>query len=166
MDRICLFVASCVLSSHVFAADFVTLIFSPIKKSNPVSELHHLEETGKAVGSLGDLLRLAKQQPSRVQELLKTNFDLSVVDASNFLYSSLANGILTKLGRAIHPPYSSDFSVQAFRAAFIGSAVDGNIKVIEIFDNYPNRQVWVDLEVLPGVISELGGLISPRGPAR
>ncbi len=160
MTRISIFMASCFFSSQIFAADFITLIYGPIKRSIPVSEFHHLEETGKAIGSLGDLLRLAKQQPARVQELLKTNFDLDVVDASNFLNSKLATGLLTKLGRAIHPPYSSDYSVQAFRAAFIASAADGNIKVIEIFDNYPNKQIWIDLEVLPGVIEELGGILN------
>ncbi|MEI8025612.1 MAG: alpha/beta hydrolase [Pseudomonadota bacterium] len=163
MNRINLFVASCFFSSQVFAADFITLIYGPIKRSIPVSEFHYLEETGKGIGSLGELLRLAKQPPARVQELLKTSFDLDVVDASNFLNSSLANGILTKLGRAIHPPYSSDYSVQAFRAAFIASAADGNIKVIEIFDNYPNRQMWIDLEVLPEVIKELGSILNLRG---
>jgi len=160
MNRFFVFLTSCFLSSQVFAADFITLIYGPIKRSIPISELRYLEETGKGIGSFGELLRLAKLKPAQVQELLKTSFDLDVVDASSFLYSSLANGILTKLGRAIHPPYSSEYSVQAFRAAFVGSAVDGNVKVLAIFDHYPNKQIWVDLEVLPGVIEELGGLIN------
>jgi hypothetical protein len=160
MNTFSIFLMSLIFASQVFAADFITLIYGPIKRSFPIAELHHLEKTGQAIGSSAELFRLAKVKPEQVRDALKMSFELDVVDASNFLNSTLANGILTKIGRAIHPPYSSKYSVQAFRSAFIASAADSQVKIMEVFDQYPTKQIWVDLEVLPKVLEELGGLIS------
>jgi hypothetical protein len=147
------------MSAPCFSAESITLVLGPIKRSIPIAELHYLEQTGKATGLSADLLKLAKFEPQKLQEILKMKFEIDLVEVSDFLYSNLAVGLLTKIGHAVHPAYSDKYSVQAFRSAFIASAVDNVIEVLEIFDHYPTREIWVDLEVLPKVLDEFGEYI-------
>jgi hypothetical protein len=159
MKKLFMAVSMFLMSAQGFSAESITLVLGPIKRSIPISELRHLEKTGKAIGLSADLLKLAKFEPKKLQEILKMKFEIDLIEVSDFLYSSLAVGILTKIGHAVHPAYSDKYSVQAFRSAFIASATDNMIEVLEIFDNYPTREMWVDLEVLPKVLDELGGYI-------
>lgn len=159
MARVLVFLAAIVISGSSFAATQISLILGPLKRSVDISELHHLAETGEAIGASAEIMRLAKIKPAQVREYLNVNFDIELTEAADFFYSTLGNGILTKIGLGIHPAHTDTVGAQALRAAFIMSAIDGQINILEILDQYPTKAIWVDLEVLPAILKDLGDVI-------
>ena len=147
------------MTGTTFAATQISLILGPLKRSVDISELHHLAKTGQAIGASGEIIRLAKLKPAQIQEYLNANFEIELTEAADFFYSTLGNGILTKIGHAIHPAHTDTVGAQALRSAFIMSSIDGSINILEVLDQYPTNSIWIDLEVLPGVIKDLGDVI-------
>ena len=61
------------------AATDVALVSGAFRRSIPFKEIEHLAETGEAIGLLGDLLELSKQDPQEVSQMLNQSLELSLI---------------------------------------------------------------------------------------
>ncbi|WP_416244645.1 alpha/beta hydrolase [Crocosphaera sp. XPORK-15E] len=148
------------------AAEKVVLKYSILRESVSVAELSTLANKGETSSSLKSYLKLANKQPEDLRRLLNNNVDVDPVFLSKVLNSFAGNLVLDPVGEVIQTP-SKRASRESLRGALVTSALsDKNIRVIEIFENYPTSEIHVDGDRLAEIYQDIQGFISkvPRLP--
>ncbi len=148
------------------AAEQVILKYSILRESVSVEELSTLANTGEASSSLRAYLKLANKQPEELRALLNNNVDVDPVFLSKVLNSFAGGMVLDPVSEVIHTP-SKRANRESLRGALVTSALsDKNIRVIEIFENYPTQELHVDGDRLAEIYQSIEGLVSkmPRLP--
>ncbi len=148
------------------AAETVILKYSILRESVSVDELSHLANTGEASRSLKSYLRLANKTPEELRSLLNQNVDVDPVLLSRVLNSPVGGMLLDPVGEVIHTP-SKRANRESLRGALVTSALsDNNIRLIEIFENYPTEEIHVDGNRLAEIYQNIEGFINnlPRLP--
>ena len=147
------------------AATDVALVSGAFRRSIPVKEIKHLAETGEAIGLLGDLLELSKQDPQEVSQMLNQSLDLPLVLTSRLINTRIGEAILRRVARIIHPIYTPEVevSVPAIRAGVIsGLQSEEGLTAVSFLKGYPNAVMAVNLPSLFGVIEKaesIAGLV-------
>ena len=91
---------SCVMQPLQAATD-VALVSGAFRRSIPVKEIEHLAKTGEAIGLLGDLLELSKQEPQEVTQMLNQSLQLPLVLTSRLINTRIGEAILRHVLGAI-----------------------------------------------------------------
>ena len=147
------------------AATDVALVSGAFRRSIPVKEIEHLAETGEAIGLLGDLLELSKQEPQEVSQMLNQSLQLPLVLTSRLINTRIGEAILRRVARIIHPIYTPEpeVSVPAIRAGVIsGLQSEEGLTAVSFLKGYPNAVMAVNLPALFGVIEKaesIAGLV-------
>ena len=147
------------------AATDVALVSGAFRRSIPVKEIEHLAETGEAIGLLGDLLELSKQEPQEVSQMLNQSLELPLVLTSRLINTRIGEAILRRVARIIHPIYTPqpEVSVPAIRAGVInGLQSEDGLTAVSFLKGYPNAVMAVNLPALFGVIEKaesIAGLV-------
>ena len=155
---------SCVMQPLQAATD-VALVSGAFRRSIPVKEIEHLAKTGEAIGLLGDLLELSKQEPQEVSQMLNQSLQLPLVLTSRLINTRIGEAILRRVARIIHPIYTPEpeVSVPAIRAAVIsGLQSEDGLTAVSFLKSYPNAVMAVNLPALFGVIEKaesIAGLV-------
>ena len=147
------------------AATDVALVSGAFRRSIPVKEIEHLAKTGEAIGLLGDLLELSKQEPQEVSQMLNQSLQLPLVLTSRLINTRIGEAILRRVARIIHPIYTPEpeVSVPAIRAGVIsGLQSEDGLTAVSFLKGYPNAVMAVNLPALFGVIEKaesIAGLV-------
>ena len=147
------------------AATDVALVSGAFRRSIPVKEIEHLAKTGEAIGLLGDLLELSKQDPQEVSQMLNQSLELPLVLTSRLINTRIGEAILRRVARIIHPIYTPEpeVSVPAIRAGVIsGLQSEGGLTAVSFLKGYPNTVMAVNLPALFEVIEKaesIAGLV-------
>ena len=147
------------------AATDVALVSGAFRRSIPVKEIEHLAKTGEAIGLLGDLLELSKQDPQEVSQMLNQSLQLPLVLTSRLINTRIGEAILRRVARIIHPIYTPEpeVSVPAIRAGVIsGLQSEDGLTAVSFLKGYPNAVMAVNLPALFGVIEKaesIAGLV-------
>jgi len=147
------------------AATDVALVSGAFRRSIPVKEIEHLAETGEAIGLLGDLLELSKQDPQEVSQMLNQSLQLPLVLTSRLINTRIGEAILRRVARIIYPIYTPEVevSVPAIRAGVIsGLQSEDGLTAVSFLKSYPNAVMAVNLPALFGVIEKaesIAGLV-------
>ena len=140
-------------------AEQVILKYSILRESISVAELSTLANTGEVSPSLKAYLKLANKNPEDLQSLLTQKIGVDPVLLSKILNSFPGEYVLDQIGSVIHTP-SGRANRQALRGAIVTSALsDGNIRLIEVLENYPTAEVHVEGDRLAEIYKQLKGLI-------
>ncbi len=143
------------------AAEQVLLRYRGFSRTVAVEDLAILAESGEAPEELASLLDAAGQQPAELRSLLVDELTASPVLLDKALNSRPGEWMLDGLGDAVHPP-SGEASRQALRAAIVLSAADDNtITLLEILENYPTREVVLEVEQIQSAYNRLSALLTP-----
>ena len=143
----------------------VALVSGAFRRSIPVKEIEHLAKTGEAIGLLGDLLELSKQEPQEVSQMLNQSLQLPLVLTSRLINTRIGEAILRRVARIIHPIYTPEpeVSVPAIRAGVIsGLQSEDGLTAVSFLKGYPNAVMAVNLPALFGVIEKaesIAGLV-------
>ena len=155
---------SCVMQPLQAATD-VALVSGAFRRSIPVKEIEHLAKTGEAIGLLGDLLELSKQEPQEVSQMLNQSLQLPLVLTSRLINTRIGEAILRRVARIIHPIYTPqvEVSVPAIRAGVMsGLQSEDGLTTVSFLKGYPNAVMAVNLPALFGVIEKaesIAGLV-------
>ena len=139
------------------AATDVALVSGAFRRSIPVKEIEHLAKTGEAIGLLGDLLELSKQEPQEVSQMLNQSLQLPLVLTSRLINTRIGEAILRRVARIIYPIYTPEVevSVPAIRAGVIsGLQSEDGLTAVSLLKGYPNAVMAVNLPALFGVIEK------------
>ena len=146
------------------AATEVVFVSGAFRRSIPVADLEHLTATGEARGLLADLIRLGRQQPAAVADLLRLSIPLPLVPTSRFLSSAPGTVILERVGRILFPLQAPGVAVPALRAATINGLVAGNgsLSPVGFLRAFPSDDLAVSLPALKNAMNQveaMGGVV-------
>ena len=143
----------------VEAAESVVLKYGMLRQSIPVAELSTLAETGEPSSELEFYLGLAKKQPKDLQKLLMKPIKVEGVPLSKFLNSFPGIFLLDVVGEYLSTP-SGRASRESLRGALVSSALpDGDIKLIEVLENYPTSELYVEGDRLAEIYVNIKGVL-------
>jgi hypothetical protein len=143
----------------VEAAESVVLKYGMLRQSIPVADLSSLAERGEPSSELGFYLGLAKKQPEDLQQLLTKPIKVEAVPLSKFLNSFPGIFLLDVVGEYLSTP-SGRASRESLRGALVSSALpDGDIKLIEVLENYPTSELYVEGDRLAEIYGNIKGVL-------
>ncbi|MCU0566933.1 MAG: alpha/beta hydrolase [Oculatellaceae cyanobacterium Prado106] len=137
------------------AAERVILKYRIFQNSVAVSDLTTLAETGEVSDELKPYFRLSRQEPEKVREILNQTVDVDVVTLDRVLNSFAGDFILERLNQYIYTE-SREADTQAMRAALVLSASkDNKVSLLEVTQNYPTQDVYIDGDRLEEAYDQL-----------
>ena len=127
------------------AAERVVLTFGFIEIATSVETLRTYAETGEVDRELAPYLRfLDEEQRSQFRQALQVRQDISPVQLSQFLYSSIGENILRYAGGIVQTAGRRDGS-KGLRGALILSAADPDgLSLLGILGKFPTGTVRID----------------------
>ena len=142
------------------AADNVVLVSGAFRRSIPVSEFETLAQTGQAPGLLGNLLFLARQQPSALGRLLNESMRLPVVLVSRLSNTRIGDAVLLRGARIIYPLKAPAAGLPALRSALVMGLVEGNgsISAVSFLKAYPTANIEVNIPALLTVLQKTSSI--------
>ena len=145
------------------AATDVALVSGGFRRSIPVKEFEHLANTGEAIGLLGNLLEISKQDPEKMSKLLNQQLSVPLVLTSRLINTRIGEAIIRRVARIIYPIYTpqAEVSVPAIRAGIInGFQQPDGLTAVGFFKAYPNQVMAVNLPALFAVIEKTESIAS------
>ena len=145
------------------AATDVALVSGGFRRSIPVKEFEHLANTGEAIGLLGNLLEISKQDPEKMSKLLNQQLSLPLVLTSRLINTRIGEAIIRRVARIIYPIYTpqAEVSVPAIRAGIInGFQQPDGLTAVGFLKAYPNQVMAVNLPALFAVIEKIESISS------
>lgn len=131
-------------STIAIAAERVVLQYGILQGSIPVSDLTTLAETGEAPRTLRAYLRRARQNPDHVRDILTREIAVNPRLLNRLLVSPVGNVVLDQVGMAIHTPSRQSSREAARSTLLLSTADDGRFSLLELIQNYPTQEVYVD----------------------
>ena len=149
--------------SPSLAATDVALVSGGFRRSIPVKEFEHLANTGEAIGLLGNLLDISKQNPEEISKLLNQQLSVPLVLTSRLINTRIGEAIIRRVARIIYPIYTpqAEVSVPAIRAGIInGLQQPDGLTAVGFLKAYPNQVMAVNLPALFAVIEKTESIAS------
>ena len=151
------------VGSPSLAATDVALVSGGFRRSIPVKEFEHLATTGEAIGLLGNLLDISKQNPEEMSKLLNQQLSVPLVLTSRLINTRIGEAIIRRVARIIYPIYTpqAEVSVPAIRAGIInGLQQPDGLTAVGFLKAYPNQVMAVNLPALFAVIKKTESIAS------
>jgi hypothetical protein len=151
------------VGSPSLAATDVALVSGGFRRSIPVKEFEHLANTGEAIGLLGNLLDISKQNPEEMSKLLNKQLSVPLVLTSRLINTRIGEAIIRRVARIIYPIYTpqAEVSVPAIRAGIInGLQQSDGLTTVGFLKAYPNQVMAVNLPALFAVIEKTESIAS------
>ena len=151
------------VGSPSLAATDVALVSGGFRRSIPVKEFEHLANTGEAIGLLGNLLEISKQDPEKMSKLLNQQLSVPLVLTSRLINTRIGEAIIRRVARIIYPIYTpqAEVSVPAIRAGIInGLQQSDGLTAVGFLKAYPNQVMAVNLPALFAVIEKTESIAS------
>ena len=151
------------IGSPSLAATDVALVSGGFRRSIPVKEFEHLANTGEAIGLLGNLLDISKQNPEEMSKLLNQQLSVPLVLTSRLINTRIGEAIIRRVARIVYPIYTpkAEVSVPAIRAGIInGLQETDGLTAVGFLKAYPNQVMAVNLPALFAVIEKTESIAS------
>ena len=162
-NGIVMFVTSSVIflfGQKAIASEKVIFKYSGATQSVSLEELQTFADTGETSPSLEFLLNFGKQNPFIIRWVLNQQFPANTKLIYDLLNTAPGEFALSQTSVVLSAK-SEKANVKALRGALIKSAGDDNlISLIELLENYPTKEVYVDGKILSQVQRDLGGFIN------
>jgi hypothetical protein len=140
------------------AAETVVLRYGIFERSVSVAELTTFAETGKRSRDLRAYIRASKQDPAKIRQTLTDKVDVNVTTVDRVLNSPVGDVALNQLSQYIYTS-SRRADKEALRAALVLSASeDDNISIMEVVQNYPTQEMYLDGERLSETYAQISVL--------
>lgn len=147
------------VNSSAQAAESVILKYGLLEDSINVSELSTFTKTGETSRKLDSYLKLSKQKPQNVREILTQKIPIDGVILSKMLNNPLGDLLLDSISEVITTP-SEKASRESLRGALVTSAIeDNNLSLIEIIENYPTQEIHVKGDRLLEIYQQMESIL-------
>ncbi|MBD2465403.1 alpha/beta hydrolase [Oscillatoria sp. FACHB-1407] len=146
------------IATEAIAAERVVWRYRLLQGSLSVEELTALAETGEVSPALRSYFRLARRNPQQIRRVLTQETTVNPRVLDRVLNSPIGNVAIDQVSQAIHTP-SQQANRQAMRSALVLSASDDSrISLIEVIQNYPTEEIYVDGDRLADAYQQIAGL--------
>ncbi|WP_320666699.1 alpha/beta hydrolase [Prochlorococcus sp. MIT 1307] len=141
------------------SAEALSLEYGIFSRTISVDSLDYLANTGKAKGTLKNIIKLTNQSEEEISKILNENFELPLVVTTKLMYSSIGKVIILRIAKIIHPKKIKDqsISIPAIRSGVIKGIVmgEGKINLIQFFKSYPNKTIAINIPALFKVLNKV-----------
>ncbi|MGK7876255.1 MAG: alpha/beta hydrolase [Xenococcaceae cyanobacterium] len=146
-------------SASAFASEEIILTYGPFAQSVAVKDLETFAETGQMSPSIRFLVNITNQDPEEVRKALTQELGVGMVFLSDVLNTLPGEYLLFEAGQIVHTK-SRRANIQSLRGALVLSAYgDDKISLLEVFQNYPTQQMYIDGKTLANTASKVIGFI-------
>ena len=149
--RIAVLVAGVAVSfspSQAAASEKIIFKYGGITESVALEELQEFAATGEISPSLNSLFKNGKQDPQAIRWIIRQQFSADTKIVSDLLNTAPGEYVLSQTGNVVGTK-SERANVKALRGALVKSAKDDNlVSLIELLENYPTKEVYVDGKLL------------------
>lgn len=148
-------VAVALSSNRAEASEKIIFTYGGATQSVSLEELQAFVATGEMSPSLDFLLNFGQQNPLMMRWILKQEFPANTKLVYDLLNTAPGEYVLSQTSNVVGSK-SERANVTALRGALIASASDDNtISLIELLENYPTQQVYVNGKMLSKARSNL-----------
>jgi len=134
--------------SRAEGSEQVIFTYGGWTQSVSLEELQAFAATGEASPGLKTVLKSGKQNPFIVRWILKQEFPADAKFVWDLLNTAPGEYILSQTGNVVGTK-TEKANVKALRGALVASASDNSlISLIEILENYPTQDVYVNGKIL------------------
>ena len=146
-------------SNRVDAASEIIFTYGGATQSVALSELQDFADTGEISPSLDFLLNFSRQNPFLMRWILRQEFPANTKLIYDLLNTAPGEYVLSQTSSVVSSK-SQRANVKALRGALVSSASnDDVISLIELLENYPTQQVYVDGKILAKVGQNLSQFV-------
>ncbi|RMF25142.1 MAG: alpha/beta hydrolase [Cyanobacteria bacterium J083] len=150
-------------ATNAMAAEEIIFTYGALAQEVAVKDLETFAETGKMSPAIKYLAKLSRQEPETLRAGLTEELEVGVVFLSDVLNSLPGEYLLFQTGQIIHTK-SYRANIQSLRAAVVLSASDDDrISLLEVFQNFPTRQMYIDSAQLLETSKDVQKLIDRVG---
>lgn len=129
---------------RAIAAESVVLNYGIFSETISVAELRTLVDTGEPSPTLEYYLERAEQDPAVLQQALASPLNVDGTWLYRALNSPPGEFLLDRIGTIVRTP-TGKANREALRAALVSSALeDGQLQLVEVMENYPTAEVYVE----------------------
>lgn len=141
-------VAISLTSKQVLASEEIIFKYGAATQSVSLEELQTFATTGETSSSLNFLLEFGQQNPSIIRWILRQQFPADTKLIYDLLNTAPGEYVLTQSSNVVGTK-SERANIQALRGALVTSASNDNVvSLLELLENYPTEQVYVDGKIL------------------
>lgn len=145
------------------AAENVVLTYGIFQRTVSVESLRRLAETGETTPTLDFVFKATKTPPAAAQSVLNAKLGVSLGFVDDVFYSLPGEYALFQLGQIFFNK-ARFAEIQALRAAFILSVSEDNeLTLLEFFEKYPNKELYVDGRLLSEVARTVANFVEDTG---
>lgn len=150
------------LAAPATAAETVVLKYRAFERSIPVEDLALLAESGDVSDNLRPYIRMSGYPADDMRDMLTREVNVSAALLSGALSNPAGDAVLDRASKAIHTR-SRRGDRQALRGALVVSASDDEqITPIELIQNYPTQEMYVDIIEFNRAYNDISELIELR----
>lgn len=152
-------VAVALSPNQAAASEKVIFKYGGITESVALEELREFAATGETSPSLDSLFKNGKQDPQLIRWIIKQQFSADTKIVYDLLNTAPGEYVLSQTGNVVGTK-SARANVKALRGALVKSAQDDNlVSLIELLENYPTKEVYVDGKLLAKARNNLGDFV-------
>ena len=142
------------------ASEKVIFKYSGATQSISLEELQTFAQTGEISSGLDFLLKFGKQNPFMIRWILTQKFPANTKLIYDLLNTAPGEYVLSQTGNIVSAK-TEEANITALRGALVASASDDNlISLMELIEEYPTKEVYVDGRILAKAQRDLGNFIS------
>jgi hypothetical protein len=152
-------VAISLTPSQASSSEKIIFTYGGLTQSIPLEELQDFADTGKVSPALDTLLSYGEQNPFFMRWILRQEFPANNKLISDLLNSTPGEYVLSQTGNVVSSK-AERANVTALRGALVASAEDNNsVSLIELLENYPTQDVYVNGKILAKLRENLNQFI-------
>lgn len=145
--------------NRVLASEEIIFTYGGASQSVSLEELQEFAETGAVSSGLDFLLKFGNQNPFLMRWILQQQFPANTKLIYDLLNTAPGEYVLSQTSSIVGSK-SERANMKALRGALIASASNDNvISLIELLENYPTQQVYVNGKILVKVRQNLSQFI-------
>ena len=127
-----------------------------------IEELHKFKATKVPSNKLKNLIKITNQKEKELHKVLSLKIEVPLKMSSKLMNSKIGEVFLNRLCKIVYPNKISDkkISTKAIRSGILLSSFKNNEKIdlIDFFQNYPNKNVAIDLNALSKTLKKVESL--------
>jgi len=158
-----MFIAGAALFCHApqtLASEKVIFKYSGATQSIELEELQTFAKTGEMSSALDFLMDFGNQNPFMIRWILTQKFPADTKLIYDLLNTAPGEYVLSQTGTIVGAK-TEKANITALRGALIASANDDNlISLMELIEEYPTKEVYVDGKILADAQRDLGSFIN------
>ncbi len=144
--------------TRALGAQKVVLTFGPFRQSINVSDLEGFAKDGTTTPTIRQIIGFSKMDAGTLRGLMSLEVGLKPANLARILYSTPGEKIVNEIGEAIRTQRNTE-NGKALRAAVILAASDdGKLSLLEILQQYPLAEMYVDVPKITAAVAKVQGL--------